>query len=210
MRSDNAQSAGNQQGSPAMRDPSETTRRAPYSKNELIAYLQGALHDASLNKGKRYRFTQKHRKWLEQLSQCLGMLGYRSWIYKEGKTRNVFALETLAPFLDFTFDPLTLHGAREQTGYIRGFFDAEGGLPHYLDARFYIQFVQKNKGKLDALKALLASLGIYTGRVHNPSVHVDPDYWRFYVRAQSHADFARIVGSWHPIKQEILRERMVI
>jgi hypothetical protein len=44
--SDKVSSAGNQQGSPAKRDPSETTRQAP-AKDEIIAYLQGALHDAT-------------------------------------------------------------------------------------------------------------------------------------------------------------------
>ena len=60
--SENVLSADNQQGSRRVRnaiDPSETTRRSPKSE-EIIAYLQGALHDASLNKGKRIRFVQKY------------------------------------------------------------------------------------------------------------------------------------------------------
>ncbi len=64
--SNNATGADNQQGSPllakyASYDPSETTRRTP-SKNEMSAYLQGALHDATLrikNRTKIVRFTQK-------------------------------------------------------------------------------------------------------------------------------------------------------
>ncbi len=61
--------ADNQQGSrPAESgiDPSETTRRTPTvgSREEILAYLQGAMHDASLNKGKRIRFVQKYREWL--------------------------------------------------------------------------------------------------------------------------------------------------
>ena len=109
-------------------DPSETTRRTP-STGEIQAYLQGALHDASLNKGKRYRFTQSDRRWLETLQRLLHVLGHRSWIYKEGRTRNVFALETLASFLDFHFDPAGLNGAEAKLAYVRGFFDAEGGIP---------------------------------------------------------------------------------
>lgn len=189
-------------------DPSETTRRAPQSK-ELQAYLQGALHDASLNKGKRFRFTQKERAWLVLLQEMFRVLGYKAWIYREGN-RSVYTLETLAVFLDFVFDPLTLETDRERISYIRGFFDAEGGVPHIRSAKFYIQLVQKDRVKIEKLVRMLDMLGIYTGKVHNPSVRVDPDYWRVYVRWRSHKDFAKLIGSLHPIKQKIFRERMMI
>jgi hypothetical protein len=65
---ENVLGADNQQGSlhPLMDDPPETTRRTPVvdKKEEILAYLQGAMHDASLNKGKRIRFVQKYREWL--------------------------------------------------------------------------------------------------------------------------------------------------
>lgn len=189
-------------------DPSETTRRAP-SEGEIKAYLQGALHDASLNKGKRYRFTQSNRGWLEKLQQLLQTLGYRSWIYKEGKTRTVHTLETLASFLDFKFDPIGL-SKEEKIAYVRGFFDAEGGIPRIENAIFYIQLVQKNKPKLERLKEILSEVGIDSGKIHNPSVRVDPEYWRFFVATRSHKDFARIIGSWHPRKDAIFKRRMVI
>jgi hypothetical protein len=112
-------------------DPSETTRRAP-SEGEIKSYLQGALHDASLNKGKRYRFTQSNRGWLETLQTLLQSIGYRSWIYKEGKMRTVHTLETLATFLNFKFDPTGLE-LEEKIAYVRGFFDAEGGIPRVED-----------------------------------------------------------------------------
>lgn len=189
-------------------DPSETTRRTPFLK-EIQAYLLGALHDASLNKGKRYRFTQKGEEWLRFLQALFQELGYKSWMYREGK-RDVYTLETLAPFLDFNFDPSTLGDIDEQIAYIRGFFDAEGGVPHDNEAKFYIQLVQKNRSKIEKLKAILAGLGVETGKIHNPSVRVDPDYWRIFVSTKSHKDFAGIIGSWHPLKSRILRERMMI
>ena len=126
-------------------DPSETTRRAP-SEGEIKAYLQGALHDASLNKGRRYR----------------------------------------------------------------GFFDAEGGIPRKENATFYIQLVQKNKPKLERLKEILLQAGIASGKIHNPSVRVDPEYWRFFIATRSHKEFATLIGSWHPRKSEIFKRRMVI
>jgi len=179
-------------------DPSETTRRAPCEK-EIRAYLLGALHDASLNKKKRYRFTQKYVEWLNLLQKLFQETGYKSWIYREGN-RDVHTLETLASFLDFSFDPLTLDTDAEKSAYIRGFFDAEGGVPRNPEADFYIQLVQKDRAKIEKLVNMLGTLGISTGKIHNPSERVDPNYWRIYVSWRSHKDFALKVGSWHPLK----------
>lgn len=190
-------------------DPSETTRRAPFkSKLEIQAYLQGALHDAYRRKN-RIRFSQKGTEWLMVLKNLLNHLGYRSWMYREGK-RDVYDLETTAAFLDFQFDPRTLKTSEEQAAYIRGFFDAEGGIPHSRVAAFYIQLVQKDREKMQMLKELLQLLGIKTGVLHNPSRRVDPNYWRCFVSTASHSDFARIIGSWHPMKQARFEERMMI
>ncbi len=128
-------------------DPSETTRRSPRSE-EIKAYLQGALHDASRNKRTRVRFVQKGTEWLEVLNRLLESLGHKSWMYREGKDRDVYALETTAHFLDFEFDPMQLKEHVEQTAYIRGFFDAEGGIPHNSQSKFYIQLVQKDHNKI--------------------------------------------------------------
>jgi len=213
LLSENVLGADNQQGSPldmlCVYDPSETTRRAPYEK-EIRAYIQGALHDASLNKRKRYRFTQKGDEWLKVVQKLFYALGHNAWIYREGKDRDVYALETLAEFLDFDFDPLSLKKAEEKSAYIRGFFDAEGGIPNKDSNRFYIQLVQKDKMKIEKLKKLLYDLGISTGKIHNPSVRVDPNYWRMFVSTKSHAQFAQTIWSWHPRKQSIFLRRMVI
>jgi hypothetical protein len=74
----------------------------------------------------------------------------------------------------------------------------------------YIQFVQKDRADLETCRKHLARLGISSGRIHNPSVRVDPGYWRFYVPVRSHADFVRVVGSWHPRKRESLECRVGI
>ena len=190
-------------------DPSETTRRSPFkSKSEIKAYLQGALHDAYRRKN-RIRFSQKGTEWLTVLKDFLESIGHRSWMYREG-SREVYDLETTATFLDFKFDPQILETSEEKAAYIRGFFDAEGGIPHRRDAVFYIQLVQKDRGKMQMLKELLQSLGIKTGVLHNPSRRVDPNYWRCFVSTASHSDFARIIGSWHPMKRARFKERMMI
>jgi len=200
--------ADNQQGSPS--DPSETTRQTPLSEKEIKAYLLGSLHDGTFSSNKRFRISQKGTKWLRILKRLFKKIGYNSWIYKEGLERKVYVIETLADFLNFKFNPLQLKKNKEKIGYIRGFFDAEGGIPNDARSRFYIQLVQNDKEKLRKLKNLLAGLGITTGKIHNPSKNIDPDYWRMYVLADSQETFLKKIGSWHPRKMRILRKRMKI
>jgi hypothetical protein len=74
-------------------------------------------------------------------------------------------------------------------------------------ARFYVQFVQKNRTDLERLKSVLENLGRQCGALHTPSVRVDPDYFRVYVAAGSQMAFIRTVGSWHPRKRALLEIR---
>lgn len=208
-------SADNQQGSSRVgtRNPSETTRQSPFipamNEGEVYAYVHGAMHDASLNKGRRVRFGQKYPEWLELIRSLLRFVGVHSWIYKEGKDRDLFILETVCKDLDFAFDPRMLQTKGEKIAYIRGFFDAEGGIPRNGGA-FYIQMVQKNLRKMEVIKKILIDLGIQCGKVHNPSKRVDPDYWRIFIARKSHREFASVIGSWHPVKTEIFSKRMMI
>jgi len=206
--SKNISSADNQQGSlrRLADDPSETTRQAPSIK----AYLLGALHDGTFSSNKRFRISQIGTDWLKILQGLFRKLGYNSWIYREGKYRKVYVLETLANFLDFNFNPLELKTKEEKVGYVKGFFDAEGGIPRNEKARFYIQLVQNDKGKLEKLKVLLNDLGIETGKIHNPSRSVDPDYWRMYIPVKFQQAFLIKIGSLHPRKIKTLTRRMVI
>jgi len=210
--SDNVSSADNQQGSlrQLADDPSETTRRAPFFKEIIKAYFLGALHDGTFSLNKRFRISQKGTEWLEFLKEILRKIGYNSWIYKEGKNRDVYVLETLANFLDFKFNPEKFKRIEEKISYIRGFFDSEGGIPRDSNARFYIQLVQKDKEKLKQIKKILKDINIETGRIHNPSYKVDPNYWRIYILANSQKLFIKKIGSWHPRKIRTLEKRMVI
>ena len=176
------------------------------SKREYQAYLQGALHDGTRSDlHNTHRISQKGIGWLSQLSSLLAEMGHKSWMYREGKTREVYVLETTAHFLDTDYDPDLLVTDAERIAYVRGYFDAEGGLPRSPEARLYIQFTQKDRSELEQVKTILESMGIECGEVHTPSAEVDPDYWRFYVRAKSHMAFAGLIGSWHPRKDAILR-----
>jgi LAGLIDADG-like domain len=119
-------------------------------------------------------------------------------------------LETTAPFLDINFDGRPLVGTLEGLAYVRGFFDAEGGMPCSQQSRLYLQFTQKSRGSLEVLVEILESWNIHCGRIHNPSAGVDPEYWRFYVRARSHERYMTFVNSWHPRKRRQIATRMVI
>lgn len=175
--------------------------RAAAAPRELAsAYLSGATRDGHFNASHRtWRITQAHREWLELLQVLLTRLGNRSWIYREGSARFVWTLETAC-----RLDPSPmLRGPAEVAAFVRGYFDAEGGVPR-TGTRFYIQLSQKDRADLARLRWMLEGLGVSTGRMHNPSAGVDPNYWRFYIRSPAHRRFAQIVGSWHPVKGPIV------
>ncbi len=173
---------------------------AAASRAEKHAYLWGASHDSTLSKAHATtRFCQGHLGWLEVLKNVLEGVGYRSWIYREGRTRSVWVLETR-----WRHDDRQLQGIRDSAAYLRGYFDAEGGVPKDDAARFYIQLVQKNHRELSQLRSIATRLGLSCGKLHNPSWRVDPNYWRFYVRRCSQIKFIKEIGSWHPRKRERL------
>lgn len=163
---------------------------------ESRAYLQGAMRDGTFNRlHGTIRIAQADIRWLKVLQTVIGRIGSRSWIYREGN-RRVWVIEsTCRP------DALVLAAPKEAAAFARGYFDAEGGVPHGSNARFYIQITQKDGQDLGRVRDVLESLGVRCGRLHNPSVRADPDYWRFYVRSASHAAFADHLGSWHPRKR---------
>ena len=174
--------------------------------DELHAYLAGASRDGYPSKRHRtYRFTQANEGWLRNIATMLARLQHRSWLYREGR-RSVFVLET-------SYRPRKipiLHSEGDVLAYVAGYFDAEGGMPHSLDARLYFQFVQKDRADLLHLKEHLHELRIWCGGLHNPSARVDPHYWRFFVSAVSHRRFLEIVRSWHPAKRMRMIERRIM
>ena len=170
---------------------------------EIHAYLMGAAHDATYSHlHNTTRFCQSDERWIQILGILLGRLGHNRWHYREGADRGCWIAET-----GWTATPLNLDTAGEKRAYIRGYFDAEGGIPRSPADRFYIQFVQKDLVDLNNVRDLLLELGISCGVVHNPSHRVDPNYWRFYVLSPSREEFVRSVGSWHPRKRVALEER---
>ncbi|HEX2058548.1 MAG TPA: LAGLIDADG family homing endonuclease [Actinomycetota bacterium] len=169
------------------------------------AYLAGASRDGHVNRLHRtLRISQANVDWLRLLQVLFDKAGSRSWIYRESARRSVWTIETC-----YVIDPSPVLVTRgEVAAFVRGYFDAEGGVPRGREAGFYIQLCQKNYTDLFRLREMLVGrLGIACGRIHNPSALADPFYWRFYVRAAGHERFAAVVGSWHPIKAEALQSR---
>src|SRR3989344_5859010 len=209
LTSENQIRADNQQGrSRKLEEPSETTRQTP---GVTEAYLLGALHDGTYNvRRKTHRFSQANIGWLQLLQRLFEEIGHKAWIYKEGKNRGVYVLETSAKFLFIDFDPYLLTSTEEKIAYIRGFFDAEGGVPRNISSRFYIQLVQKNQPKLAWIHSALTDMDISCGVIHTPSKRVDPSYFRFFISAKSYKDFMDKIGSWHPRKHLIFESRVKI
>lgn len=173
------------------------------TSGEIRAYLRGASRDGTFNRLHRtLRISQADVRWLWVLGSLLGRLGKRSWMYREGR-RNVWVIETTW----HPASPETIHTRGEAAAFVRGYFDAEGGVPVDGRDRFYVQFVQKNHADLAHIRDLLGLLGVKCGRIHNPSVRRDANYWRFYVLTASHKQFIQAIGSWHPRKRMLLDKR---
>jgi intein-encoded DNA endonuclease-like protein len=197
-------SDGNTEGSRLCKlqiDPVETTRQ--HLLQTTKAYLLGAIHDAAERKT-TFRISQKYRIYPDFIKKLLARIGKKAWIYKEGKSRKVYVVEFSKSFLK----GFEINSLEEKKAYIRGYFDSEGGLTKNQNLRLYIYFAQKDRQDLEKVYNFLSGLGISCGVIHNPSKKVDPNYWRFFVKAKSYQDFAEKIGSWHPRKSRLLRMKI--
>lgn len=165
---------------------------------ECKAYLLGAMHDGT-TRPHTLRIGQREEAYVLLLQQLIVDSGGRAWTYREGTRRQLYIVEFSRSFLGTP----QLRSRREIIGYVRGYFDAEGGMSSKLEQP-YISFSQKDRSDLRELQTMLEGLDIHCGCIHNPSRRVDPDYWRFYVRRCSHRRFARVISSWHPRKAPLL------
>lgn len=167
------------------------------------AYLLGILHDATERKT-TFRISQKSEEFVKFVASGIRKLGSNAWIYREGKNRKVYVIE----FSKSLLNNFEIESLSDKTEYIRGYFDAEGGIAKSSSVRYYLYFAQKNLSDLQRVKKYLEELGINCGVIHNPSKKIDPNYWRFYIRAESYQRFARQIGSWHVNKSHFLRMKI--
>jgi len=173
----------------------------------LAAYVRGSCHDGTRSRSGTTRIGQKDVRWVELLRECIECAGDKAWIYREGKDRDYWVVETSARYherrCEVPDDP------EAKVAFIRGYFDAEGGIPRSARARFYLQIAQKDFTCLSSLHAAVEDVGIPCGALHQPSLAADPNYWRFGVRAAGFGDFAATISSWHPLKRGLLDDRVV-
>lgn len=188
------------------REPkSDLGLRRDYTRAPQISlgYLFGVLHDSTSRKT-TYRIASKSKKFCLIIQNGIENLGAKSWIYKEGKNRNLWILEFSKSLLN-NFEVKTI---QDKIDFLCGYFDAEGGIAKSSKVRFYLYYCQKDLPDLMTAKRYLTELGIFSGRIHNPSKKVDPNYWRFFISSKSYRDFAIKIGSLHPDKTEILRVKI--
>ncbi len=183
------------------REPSNKNEglRRDYTRTPHItkSYLLGMLHDGTKRKT-TFRIAQKGLAFAKMLESGIKRIGGRSWYYQEGKSRDVYITEFSKVFLH----NVTIRTDQDKLDYVRGYFDAEGGIAKSPNVRFYIYFAQKNFDDLYQVKTILEEFNIHTGVIHNPSKKVDSNYWRFFVKADSYKRFIMTVGSLHPDKSQ--------
>jgi intein/homing endonuclease len=172
----------------------------PTPQRVTKAYLLGVLHDSTRRKT-TFRIATKSYEFAVLLRKGILILGNKAWIYKEGKFRSVWIVE----FSKNLFNEFMLKTQKDKIDYLRGYFDAEGGISKTNTVRYYLYFCQKDYEDLLKAKGYLSEFGIQSGVMHNPSRRIDQNYWRFYIRAQSYELFAQKIGSNHPDKFKYLR-----
>ena len=183
-----------------MDDPVETTR---WLRNMTRAYLLGMAHDGT-ERQSTYRIATSSLRFSDFLKKGIQTFRVGAWVYKEGTSRNLWIVE----FPKKILKDVQIRSYKDKSEYIRGYFDAEGGIAKHSSVRYYLYFCQKDKTDLIQVRKYLEEIGIICGALHNPSKKVDPNYWRFYISAKSYTDFATIIGSSHPEKHRYLRMKI--
>ena len=167
------------------------------------AYLLGALHDGTVRR-LTHRIVQKDQEYIKFLLKGIASLGFKAWMYKEGRTRQLYVAE----FSRNLLKNFVIESRQDKIEYIRGYFDAEGGVSRDSKVRYYLYFAQKNLKDLEQVKKYLEELGIKCGIIHNPSKSADSNYWRFFISSKSYERFVQVIGSWHPVKSHFLRMKI--
>lgn len=146
-------SDGNTEGTlPVGGDSVETTRQRLLQA--VKAYLLGAIHDATERK-LTFRISQKHKVYPAFIKKLLAKIGKKAWIYKEGKARKVYIVEFSKAFLK----GFKVNSLEEKKYYIKGYFDAEGGITKNSKLRLYIYFAQKDKLDLEEVRKSILIIG---------------------------------------------------
>ncbi len=185
--------------------------------NAETAYILGALRDATadVREGKNYeiKIAQKETEWLKLLQK----LFERNFQAKSNITKHVNGTEILRingkdvvkrileisemkiP-QEFWNTPTIVkkQTLKIQTHYLRGFFDAEGGLPKNPQTakQRYLSFSQKNKESLEFLREILIRK-----RFGPTNITFCGNVWEFRLTRKDNLSlFSKTIGSWHKDK----------
>lgn len=188
--------------------------------NDEILYFLGALRDGSIDirKGKNYeiKIGQKCAEWLEMLKKIIDKNFLTNSRINNGLVRItnkeiVLSIKELSDIKNpqenwNTPSILKNLSSKEVIPYIRGFWDAEGGLPENPELttkaeQRYVSFHQKNKESLEFIRNHLIRLGFhptnmtFCGKVSEFRVCRKAEIKNFY----------NLIGSWHKEKSERLK-----
>jgi len=181
---------------------------------DKLAYLLGALRDAStdIRVGKNYevKIGQKDVSWLQLLQSIFKELfdyggnisphGEYSILRLTKKTvvhRIVEVSEIEVPQHTWNTPSIipTLPEA-SQIDYVRGFWDAEGGLPKTTD-QTYISFDQMNRPALEFIRNILVTKGF-----HPTNITLTGKCWQFRLtRKKELARYFQEIGTFHSEKR---------
>lgn len=190
-----------------------------------LAYLIGFLRDGTVVKESENEyccaFYNSNVELLEKVSKIVEeIFGIKTKITKFGDNFGVRVRSlTLYLFFRLMFEipnkqvfwntPKLIAKSQDsiKKEYITGFFDAEGGCPHFernIDTRrknLYVKFVQKNKESLDFIKDYLDSKKIYTR-----SVYLEKNKYVLKISNKSIKKFSKFIKPLHPIRAKNLRK----
>lgn len=195
------------------------TQLARMKLTQDLAYLLGALRDSTIDvrvtKNYEIKIAQTDARWLKLLQKI-----FKENFGKEGSIKphvndtsilrindkklvnKVLEISEMKIPQENWATPKTIKNStlRMQLDYVRGFFDAEGGMPiKPLEAeQKYLSLSQKNRESLEFIRNILADLGLRPTKIT-----ICGKVWEFRLtRKKSIINFIEKIGSWHPEKIE--------
>ena len=180
-----------------------------------LAYLLGALRDASVDirerKNYEIKIAQKNKEWLQKLQSIIKQkFGYKGKITRHGKNYYILRItqkrvvekimqlaEIKIPQILWNTPAIIKRQPLDvQKEYIKGFFDAEAGLPGNPKKWKYISFDQKAKEPLEFIREVLIKL-----KFKPTNLTWTSGVWQFRLaRKADIINFIEKIGSSHPDK----------
>lgn len=195
----------------------------PEKLTPKLAYLVGFLRDGTVAKEAENEyccaFYNSNTELLSKISEIINdLFGIKPKIRRFGDNFGVRVRSlTLYLFFRLVFEvtnkqvfwntPMLIRNSQDdiKKAYVTGFFDAEGGCPHFernIDTKrknLYVKFVQKNKEPLEFIKEYLDAQGIYTR-----SVYLEKNKYVLKISNKSIKAFSNFIKPLHPVRAKNL------